>query len=570
MPRSFPELSLQQPHLATQLSASHRRASRRFAATMVAMATLALTPEILTGQITGLSSVDITEYGGVAVAQGITAGPDGAVWFTERSAGKIGRISVSGLISEFALSNSGAQPYVITAGPDGALWFTEIMSNKIGRITTDGAITEFPLPTAAASPQGITAGPDGALWFTEACGKIGRITTAGAISEFATAAGHDPTSIATGSDGALWFIEWAANKIGRMTTAGSITEFDIATANAGLGSIAPGPDGALWFVERDANKIGRITTAGVITEYAIPTANAFPIGITAGPDGALWFTEENSVKLGRITTAGAFTEFTLPGGTTPFFITVGPDGAVWFAEYSKIGRAQLPKSRTGVLSHIAAGGSWTTTITLVNTSAVAVPLTVAFRDNSGTALALPVKISQGGVTQTPASASSVDATLQPKATLLLTLGEILDDLSVGWAEVLSPGPVCGFAIFRTVAAGQASEGTVPLQTQFPSTMVLPFENTAGFVMGVAMANLSATPATITATVWDEAGNQIGTTTLNPIPGNGHTSFVLPDQIGSTAGKRGIVRFQSSGTGGLAGLGLRFMNAQNTFTSVPTM
>ena len=46
-----------------------------------------------------------------------------------------------------------ASPGAITAGPDGALWFTgdNIGSNGvnglIGRITTAGAITEFPIPT---------------------------------------------------------------------------------------------------------------------------------------------------------------------------------------------------------------------------------------------------------------------------------------------------------------------------------------------------------------------------------------------------------------------------------------
>jgi streptogramin lyase len=33
----------------------------------------------------------------------------------------------------------------ITTGPDGALWFTEQNASKIGRITTAGVITEFPL-----------------------------------------------------------------------------------------------------------------------------------------------------------------------------------------------------------------------------------------------------------------------------------------------------------------------------------------------------------------------------------------------------------------------------------------
>lgn len=53
------------------------------------------------------------------------------------------------------------QPAGITAGPDGNLWFTEEAGNKIGRITTGGAITEFPIPSPSSLPVEITPGPDG-------------------------------------------------------------------------------------------------------------------------------------------------------------------------------------------------------------------------------------------------------------------------------------------------------------------------------------------------------------------------------------------------------------------------
>jgi virginiamycin B lyase len=86
----------------------------------------------------------------------------------------------------YSLPASYSQPKGITAGPDGALWFTEYNNNKIGRISTSGAITEYAVPTAASHPYSITAGPDGALWFTEYhANNIGRITTAGIITEFA-------------------------------------------------------------------------------------------------------------------------------------------------------------------------------------------------------------------------------------------------------------------------------------------------------------------------------------------------------------------------------------------------
>ena len=62
----------------------------------------------------------------------------------------------------------------MTVGPDGALWFTEKTGNKIGRVTTDGHFSEFPLPTSSASPFGIVNGPDHHIWFTEfAANKIG-------------------------------------------------------------------------------------------------------------------------------------------------------------------------------------------------------------------------------------------------------------------------------------------------------------------------------------------------------------------------------------------------------------
>src|SRR5260370_37288280 len=48
-------------------------------------------------------------------------------------------------ITEFPLLSNDSGPSGITAGPDGNLWFTQA-GGKIGRITPAGNITEFPLP----------------------------------------------------------------------------------------------------------------------------------------------------------------------------------------------------------------------------------------------------------------------------------------------------------------------------------------------------------------------------------------------------------------------------------------
>jgi virginiamycin B lyase len=64
----------------------------------------------------------------------------------------------------------------ITTGPDGNLWFTENVAGKVGRVTPSGTITEFATPTSGSGPDFITTGLDGNLWFTEYnVGKIGKI-----------------------------------------------------------------------------------------------------------------------------------------------------------------------------------------------------------------------------------------------------------------------------------------------------------------------------------------------------------------------------------------------------------
>ncbi|GAC1458389.1 MAG: hypothetical protein PVSMB10_16080 [Pseudarthrobacter sp.] len=215
----------------------------------------------------------------------------------------------AGTITEFTVPTPNSGPLYITAGPDGALWFTERDANKIGRITTFGTITEF-VVRAGSEPEHITAGPDGALWFTEFnSGRIGRITTAGFVTEFPVLP-ITPFGITAGPDSALWFTASNGNAVARITTNGLITQFlgppECAPdeyCNA-LDAITAGPDGALWFTDTGwmNESIGRITTDGAFTKFGLPSADSGPRGITAGPDRALWFTERNANRIGRIPT----------------------------------------------------------------------------------------------------------------------------------------------------------------------------------------------------------------------------------------------------------------------------
>src|SRR5258708_39776666 len=84
---------------------------------------------------------------------------------------------LKGMISEFPIPTPNNQLGDITAGPDGAVWFTEIIPNaqngsltmtrKIGRITPAGKITKFTLP-ANRTARCITADPAGDLHILDA------------------------------------------------------------------------------------------------------------------------------------------------------------------------------------------------------------------------------------------------------------------------------------------------------------------------------------------------------------------------------------------------------------------
>jgi streptogramin lyase len=106
----------------------------------------------------------------------ITAGSDGNLWFTgigtNNGPSMIGVITPQGKIREFTLPHSILGS--ITRGPDGYLWFTAFQygvmgaeAGKIGRITTAGKLSDFSLPASSYVPTSITFGKDHTLWFSE-------------------------------------------------------------------------------------------------------------------------------------------------------------------------------------------------------------------------------------------------------------------------------------------------------------------------------------------------------------------------------------------------------------------
>jgi virginiamycin B lyase len=242
---------------------------------------------------------------------GITVAPDGSAWATE-TAGPIARIDGAGKVTEFSPPVAGT-PAGIVVGPDGQVWFSDASLGKISRFDLASTFSDTVLGNVPgaysrvdpASPTQMVVGPDRAVWVLQlAPGRVGRIAADGTIAYYWLPAGaaSAPTDLAFDRAGALWITEAGVNRVARIAPDGTARDYPIRSQGAEPRAIAPGPDGAMWFTEFGRDRIGRIDATGTVTEYELPAGSA-PYGIVGGADNAIWITLwGNGGQVARLTT----------------------------------------------------------------------------------------------------------------------------------------------------------------------------------------------------------------------------------------------------------------------------
>ena len=341
---------------------------------------------------------------------GITAGPDGNLWFIEGNSDVFGwgfaRMTPAGVITgRFPIPPQGWYHFspgsALTAGPDGNLWFTELgdaqHGDMIGRMTLTGVITQFFLPTPNSEPRGITAGPDGNLWFAEVnANQIGRITPTGTITEFALPTPNSgPGGVTVGPDGNFWFTEFYANQIGRITT-GPASSATLALAyngklrdRVGQDNTALGPDGAL-----DGTLTATLSASDGRTITALQLQSTGPgfwdtgantpywvLGVAGALDGPLLNDPATMAVNFPVTNGGSFVLFAadyqgvefVPGttltltatfsdGTTATAVTTVPAGATLALAYNGKLRDRVGQGNTALSPDGALDGTLTATL----------------------------------------------------------------------------------------------------------------------------------------------------------------------------------------------------------------
>lgn len=226
----------------------------------------------------------------------------------------------------------------------------------------------------------------------------------------------------------------------------------------------------------------------------------------------------------------------------------------------------------GSMAHIVSGGGWSTTLWLVNPSlTVPAQLRLNLFSDTGNPLASSLNFPQNPSASGPEIASTIDRTLAPGALLIVQMLSSTDAQSAveGWAQVLSNAPIGGSATFRFTAGSLDHLALVPLETRNAAAYLIPFDNTGGFVAGIAIASGVIQAGSVGVTIRDDTGAVLLATT-RPLTGFGHTAFVLPTDYPVAAGKRGTVEFDIPLGGRISVLGIQYNNASGGFSTIPAV
>jgi len=241
------------------------------------------------------------------------------IWFTERSGGQFGRLTLGGFVFDVVQPRTPTQrtiiPTTLTVTPTTtvvspivtATWGSPPLPPPIMMDpgVASGPFTEWPLSLGPGHPGMIAVGPSGDLWIsTETASIIQFDPQNNTFIPHNLASGSASVDLVVDSAGYVWFTEGWEDKIGRLDpTTGILTEWPLPSGGQPLNLVLDPGTGVVWFTEREDDRIGALDpTSNTIAEYQLGTG-IHPLGIAldlTGPVVAIWFTTERGNSVGRL------------------------------------------------------------------------------------------------------------------------------------------------------------------------------------------------------------------------------------------------------------------------------
>jgi hypothetical protein len=212
-----------------------------------------------------------------------------------------------------------------------------------------------------------------------------------------------------------------------------------------------------------------------------------------------------------------------------------------------------PAGYTKILSQIVDGGGWQTTLTVTNRSHYAQAYTVTFWQDNGSPWAIP-GIGSNTILTVPGNG----------AKFLVSSGNS-SGLSEGWAKVEGYEDYSAMAVYKVAGAQQDQQASVTGDPTYHTSFSMPFDESGGALVGLALTNPSSTQAqTALVVAYDETGKILVNDTSIVLQPLQHTAFVLDRQFPALANQRGKIRVFGlpSGVAQLPFLGLNGMGVRN--------
>ena len=302
-----------------------------------------------------------TEYAVPAGPLNLAVEAPGVIWFTAPGIGTPDPHSGIGVITrtsapggsairyrvEFLGLQDGSEPYDLVVG-DGAVWFTLRGTGQIGRVdTATKEVTLYDIPTPNSQPTGIDIAPDGQIWFAESTGRIGKFDPASeTFTEYPFPPGlyDEPRveQLRIQNVRNIWFTLPDDDSLGNYN---SVTGefFAVATREPAPTGLTLDSAGRPWVTALESGKVGRYAP-GTVSQWGwfnTPSPESNPAGIATfdTPEGReVWFAETNTGSVGRLLTTGYRLDYqealplTVDEPSRPWGVVVDDDQHVWIAD----------------------------------------------------------------------------------------------------------------------------------------------------------------------------------------------------------------------------------------------
>jgi virginiamycin B lyase len=189
--------------------------------------------------------------------------PNGILWFTGQG-GIYGRLEPETGSMQVFESPRGPGPYGITATPDGAVYYASLAGDYVGRIDPEtGEATVLEPPTVAQGARRVWSDSTGNVWVSEwEAGQVGVYDPANNSWREWKLPGERPQAYAVYVDDQdmVWLSDFRANALVRFDPASeSFTVYELPSPNAAVRQILGRP-GEVWGAESGVDKLVVIRT----------------------------------------------------------------------------------------------------------------------------------------------------------------------------------------------------------------------------------------------------------------------------------------------------------------------